>query len=117
MVEIFVPGIPRPQGSKDQWVDKNTGKAVMKEAAKGLHKWRRDVAMIAKTKARAVMIGPVHLTLTFVLERPRTSKNVLPTVKPDLDKLTRAIGDALKGIAYVDDAQITRQSVAKRYGI
>ena len=36
--------------------------------------------------------------------------------KPDLDKLARAVGDALTGVAYRDDAQITRWHLQKRYG-
>ena len=36
--------------------------------------------------------------------------------KPDLDKLERAIGDALTGIVFRDDSQIAWWSVWKVYG-
>jgi hypothetical protein len=36
-------------------------------------------------------------------------------VKPDLDKLVRAVGDALTGILYRDDAQIVSLNASKRF--
>lgn len=38
------------------------------------------------------------------------------TCKPDATKLLRCLEDALTGILWVDDAQIVRQKVTKRYG-
>ena len=40
----------------------------------------------------------------------------MPWVKPDLDKLIRAVLDGLTGVAYVDDAQVTLISASKSYG-
>lgn len=38
-----------------------------------------------------------------------------PTVKPDLDNVAKIILDALNGVAYVDDKNITCLHVEKRY--
>lgn len=38
-----------------------------------------------------------------------------PTVKPDLSNVLKAVEDALNGIAYADDAQITELHVTKYY--
>lgn len=38
------------------------------------------------------------------------------TKKPDCDNIAKSILDGLNGIAFIDDSQITRLSVAKRYG-
>lgn len=40
---------------------------------------------------------------------------VLPTKKPDWDNIGKIICDALNGVAYKDDAQITDPSMCKRY--
>lgn len=40
---------------------------------------------------------------------------VLPTKKPDWDNVGKIICDALNGVAYKDDAQITKSEVDKRY--
>jgi crossover junction endodeoxyribonuclease RusA len=75
-----------------------------------------------------LLVGPVCLDLEFRFSRPKahfgTGKNAsrLKTTaphrhasKPDVDKLVRAIGDALTGIAIRDDAQIASLSAEKVY--
>lgn len=37
------------------------------------------------------------------------------TVRPDLDKLQRAVGDGITGILIADDSMIDRWSVTKQY--
>lgn len=44
------------------------------------------------------------------------SGDMLPAKKPDADNIAKIIADALNGLAYDDDAQITDLSVMKRYG-
>lgn len=40
---------------------------------------------------------------------------IKPTTKPDIDNIVKSIADALNGIAYNDDSQITTLSAQKRY--
>ena len=42
--------------------------------------------------------------------------DLLPAKKPDADNVAKVIADALNGLAYDDDAQITDLLVVKRYG-
>ena len=60
--------------------------------------------------------GPVRMSLDFYLSKGHTVKRLLPTVPPDLDKLIRAVLDALTGIAYQDDAQVVELLTSKKYG-
>ena len=56
--------------------------------------------------------------MTFTLPRPRSvpvHKRPRPKVRPDLDKLVRALLDALQGIAFIDDAQVVRLEAVKEY--
>lgn len=39
-----------------------------------------------------------------------------PTKKPDIDNILKIVMDALNGIAYTDDSQITHVVIHKRYG-
>lgn len=48
----------------------------------------------------------IGLKVVFYLDNPLTGG--------DLDKLIRAVGDALTGVCYVDDRQITRIYAEKR---
>jgi Holliday junction resolvase RusA-like endonuclease len=121
VIRFVVAGIPVPQGSKNPWGG---------EANPHLKGWRQAVADAA---ARALHVeplpGPVRVQAEFVFPRPkahyrtgryaqelRVAAPYWHTSTPDLDKLQRAIGDALTGILVRDDAQIAAWLVSKRYG-
>ena len=120
--EFVVPGIPIPQGSKNPWGG---------EANANLKPWRATVAEFANTSLppdHGPLVTAVEVEVSFVFPRPkahyRTGKNAellkdsapyWHTGKPDLDKLQRAIGDALSGVLLRDDSQIASWMVEKRY--
>ena len=133
MIEFFVPGIPRPGGSKTAFVNKKTGKAILTDAG-GKHtaNWRSDVKQFALKvcqNAGAPWDGPLDLQAVFVFPRPKahygsgknaqTLKPTAPkwhTSKPDATKLLRSLEDALKSIAWRDDSQVCVQAALKMYG-
>ncbi|MFI6215655.1 RusA family crossover junction endodeoxyribonuclease [Nocardia brasiliensis] len=109
---LFVPGDAAPQGSK-----RHVGGGRMVESSKLVGPWRERVALAAHRHGFPVLTGPVSVALEFVRPRPvSTPKRRTPPAvkKPDLDKLTRAILDALTGIAFGDDAQVTEILARKR---
>jgi len=118
MKEFFVPGKVVGQGR----ISTINGYSFHSNA-KELLPWREAVAWSAKA-ARLPLIGknekgdpiPVILTVSFILEKPKSVKRPFPTVAPDLDHYVRAIGDSLKGIAYLDDSQICETHSYKEYG-
>jgi crossover junction endodeoxyribonuclease RusA len=88
----------------------------------------RAEAVAARIRAGEGLIArPAGVRLTAVFRLPRPMKFSTPkyqagrafapphTVRPDVDKLLRALGDALRGAIYEDDAQIVTLSVGKRY--
>lgn len=98
--------------------------------------WRTDVRDAAMehfvnefTGEIAPIEGAVAVEITFYRARPKghygsgrqtqfivkDSAPAYPVTKPDVDKLSRAVLDALKGIAWHDDAQVTEKVVRKRY--
>lgn len=131
MISFIVPGKPAPQGSMVAAISKTTGRVFMKSGnEKALRAWRRDVAASAIRVGAELIEGPVRVDVAFTLQRPkshyRTGKNArllrdsapaLPTTKPDVDKLLRAVLDALTGIAFVDDAQVTQTVATKSYAL
>lgn len=118
MIEFFVPGKPQAQGSKVK-----TRWGAMREDNDALGPWRERVALAAYEAKNRVEGGfiipekPVSVTLEFILYRPKAtpkSKDPPATKAPDLDKLCRAILDALTHVVYRDDAQVTRLVALKR---
>lgn len=121
-----VAGDPVPQGSGRPIVSKTTGKAFVKPSrSEALADWRGSIAVAAR-KAGAVPTGePVELHAVFSLKRPKahlsTKTGLRPsapaehTQRPDIDKLTRAVLDALTGVAYDDDSQVCRLDVTKEW--
>jgi Holliday junction resolvase RusA-like endonuclease len=138
LLTFTVDADPVPQGSKVR-----SGPGIRDANAKVLAPWRDSVtaaamAAVAKDSTRGeyrpaelplVPEGPVALALTFVMRRPlghygtgRNARKLKPrapwysAVRPDVDKLTRAVMDSLTGVAYRDDGQVAALRVAKVYG-
>lgn len=121
----FVPGVPIPKGSTKAFPFKRkNGKlgVAVTAANDKLKPWQNAIAEIAKNKLSwngEVWPGAVSMTALFYLPRPKSLKQsvLFHLKKPDLDKLARAVGDALVGIAYVDDSQIIAWHKSKTYAI
>lgn len=126
-VAFRVLGIPSPQaGTKSVPVKLPSGQTVWRkitEGGAGLKGWRQEVSDAAAVHADRVgmMRAPVYLEVVFRFPMPasrpkwaREAGMLLCTVKPDLDKIVRAIGDSLKvaGLLH-DDAQIVMHRVVK----
>lgn len=89
---------------------------VVHTKSKELGAWRRKIAWSALGVGCRVFTGEVHICVDFALSRPKTVTRGVPTVPPDLDKLIRAVLDALTGVAYRDDSQVTLILASKVYG-
>jgi Holliday junction resolvase RusA-like endonuclease len=91
---------------------------VTKTDSTTLAPWTKAVAWTAK--AAHVRLAPreraIHVAAVFQVTRPKNTTRRCPIVRPDIDKTTRALLDALTGVAYVDDAQVVRLDVEKVYG-
>lgn len=113
MTRLYVPGVPRPQGSK-----RHVGRGIMVESSKHLPAWRKVVAVAARAAHTGTPYdGPVTITAEFIMPRPKGwgQKRQDPMIqRPDLDKLIRAVMDGISGIVIRDDSQAVRMVLAKR---
>ena len=92
------------------------------EASKKLKPWRAAVAEAVErtfiaTGDRTMFTGPVVVRAVFYLPKPKSVKRFLPTVPPDIDKLQRALGDAMSVDTQLiqDDSLIVSWLPAKVY--
>lgn len=90
------------------------GRAIH-ENSHALKAWRQKIALAAKMYGLEKTAQAVAVYLTFVLIQPKTVTRERPSVRPDIDKLTRAVLDGLTGIAYDDDQQVCRLRAEKIY--
>ena len=56
---------------------------------------------------------PILICITACFKKAKTNKMDYPTLKPDADNIAKAVCDALNGVAYKDDKQITCLTVDK----
>jgi len=122
MIVVELPGTPRPKNrprftrSGHTYTDAKTKAAEESLLA----------AWLVQSGRPAPFDGPISVELLFVFAPAQSwskkkraaalSGELRPTGRPDLDNLIKVI-DALNGVAWVDDAQITRITATKRYGL
>lgn len=120
VVEFFIEGIPVPQGSKTARVIHTPTKpiaSIYNDNDKVLKPWRKVVTAAARaTYSGDRLEGAVVIELEFRTVRPKSVKREYPTVKPDVDKLTRAVFDGLTDAGiWRDDSQVVTALVSKIY--
>jgi hypothetical protein len=137
-ISFFVPGKPATAGSKTAVrMGSKLGviEAGSNQSRARKRSWRGDLRDAAQTAVDArdgwgdATIA-MHLVLVIVRPRPsthlRSGRNagtvkdwavtLAPVQRPDATKILRAAEDAMQGILWADDSQITRQVIYKVYG-
>jgi len=133
-LSFSVAGTPIPQGSKRAWVAGDGKVRMTEDAGVRHHTWRSEVT--GQARQAMVDIGrfgdpfrePISCSVTFTFPRPlshygsgRNSEVVKPSSPthmakaPDLDKLVRAVWDALTSVVWVDDGQVVAATIRKQY--
>ena len=126
-VTFSVPGRARPQGSKRPIPTKGGIRLV--EQVKGLPDWRAQVRHEGWTACENGPVDvPVSMHVTFVFARPKGHFGASGQLKPtadrfpskrsvgDVDKLLRAVFDALTGVCFADDSLVVSVIARKVYG-
>jgi Holliday junction resolvase RusA-like endonuclease len=124
LVAFTVYGEPQSQGNL-----RRGARGGLYESNRDLASWKRAVADKAGASGSDLFEGAVRLSARFFLPRPgghfgtgrnagmlRPSAPTWPAVKPDVDKLARAVLDALTGTLWRDDKQVVWLEASKHYG-
>lgn len=117
-----VPGTPAPEGSMRAL--RRGGLRVVPDNATALRRWRDTVDQHARItlmgdQAWHPLIGPVNVHIVFAFSRPVSHPKTRPTwptgrgTVGDIDKLARAVLDALTGSVWRDDAQVIGLTAVK----
>lgn len=122
MISFFVAGVPVPKGSAKAFMRKGMKFPVVVQDNNERQKpWASAIGYAAQqTGIKAVDVGPVALGVEFHMPRPvshyrsgdrekglKATAPINHAKTPDLDKLIRCVMDALTGIAWRDDSQVS----------
>jgi Holliday junction resolvase RusA-like endonuclease len=126
---FWVPGIPRPKGSlapcpkrgarglrrgKDMYY--RVRDLVLLPQSEHLRAWTEAIQWgVLEHKPRHPLKGGFALTAVFYMPRPQEPRDRHHLTVPDVDKLLRAVLDALTGILWVDDSQVVIVETRKMY--
>ena len=116
--EFVVFGKAASRGSKRIVRNRFTGKSHMIDQSKNSYKYMASIkdAAFAAMDGKAPESGPVLLYWLAEFKRPKShyrKSGLAPsapeyyTQTPDCSKIVRGIEDAMTGVCYVDDKQIT----------
>lgn len=119
---FWVDGTPVPQGSMSAFMPKGAKHPIVTSNNKNLKPWRKrmmdrfNIIMGIYKERPAIPSGPVEMKLIFKMPRTKNKKMFWVDVKPDLDKLIRAVGDSLTDAGAIeDDSDVCVLYAIKRY--
>jgi Holliday junction resolvase RusA-like endonuclease len=121
-IAFSVPGDPVPQPRPRVSTRGGFARAYV-PAKHPVHAYRQAVAAAAREAGAGVHGDEVEVVIDFVFGRPKShlrkhglKADAPRTPRPDLDNTTKAVLDALNGVAWEDDSQVARLVVSKSYG-
>lgn len=127
MISFYAPGAPQSKGSAKGFYNQKLGRVIITNDNTRAKPWAAVVTLLAREAmaGRAPIEGPVRVQLGFCFQRPKahfTRRGLRPDApslvskKPDVDKVTRTVLDAITMAAvWGDDAQVAELIVEKRY--
>ena len=129
MIRLIIPGEPIAKGRPRFYpIRTKTGRtfsrAVTPERTRSYEVYIRE--LFAVTYPGFIpMEGPLSLTVDAYLGIPKSTSRkrreameggtIVPEKRPDADNILKSAGDALQGLAFLNDSQIAEATIRKRY--
>ena len=63
----------------------------------------------------STILGPVSVSVVFVVNKPKTTKRPHPIMRPDIDNFLKSLFDSLNMVLWKDDSQIIKLLAEKTY--
>jgi len=110
---------PVPQGSMRSIRTKHGKTVTIHSAGSRLAVYRAAINEAARAKWKGgPSAGPIKIGITFYFLPPKKPRHkVFPITRRvgDIDKLERAVLDALTNVVYIDDSQVVKVEKVKAY--
>jgi Holliday junction resolvase RusA-like endonuclease len=121
-ITFSVPGDPVPQPRPRVSTRGGFARAYV-PAKHPVHAYRLAIAAAARETGAGVHGDTVEVVIDLVWSRPKSHvrksglrSDAPRTPRADLDNCAKSVLDALNGVAWEDDSQVTRLVVEKSYG-
>lgn len=116
--QFEVRGDPIPKGSTRAFKLRNSNRVITTAANPKTASWERLLRDCMQDFKEPSWEGPVIVEIDFTVSRPKTAPRRVthPVTRPDLDKLARAVLDAMTGIVFRDDSQVVTLMSRKMFG-
>lgn len=124
MFSFTVPGEPVAKGRPRVVRQGNFVKTFTPAKTVNYENWVK-ACFVEKHGGSQLLDGPLKIELGVYMSIPKSasnkkkiemlSHNILPTKKPDLDNILKAVSDSLNTLAYNDDKQIVSVEMKKFY--
>lgn len=119
-ISFRVYGIPQTKGSTKAFFRQGMRHPVITNDNPRNKGWAQTVAGAAQQHRidGCPFKGPIVLEMVFLMPIPKSLPKRAPAFmlkKPDVDKMTRSVKDALSGVLYIDDKQVVHTDVKKMY--
>lgn len=118
MMQIFIPGKPKGKGRPRFY----HGHAVTPESTRT---YEHMIAMLWKCEQYGISEKPIAIEIKAFYLVPKSwskkkqeavrSREIKPTVKPDIDNIVKIVLDGLNGVAFTDDKQVIEIQAQKCY--
>ena len=121
MICFTVYGTPIPQGSTRAFIPKGWSRPIITADNKKTKPWRQEISgtahdtMASMGESQILRESAVRVECHFYFAKPKSTKKSVThkTTKPDIDKIARSLLDALTGVVFEDDSQVTQLWVSK----
>ena len=124
VLTVWVSGDPVPQGALVPFRFRRNGKdgiRLVNRGGKRLKQWRDQVASVIADKMtvrgeKCAADRPFECEIEFWIRPPKRRTRRTPHVRPDIDKLTRAVLDSVtQSGLWKDDSQCCYLRASKQY--
>jgi len=127
-LQIVIPGEPKSERKRQRILRTKSGGSIIGSRTDEPDRadFKSRCALFAAQVVARPLSGPLCVTIIVQRERPKSAPKRPTkgcpwpdhwTQKPDCDNFAKIVGDALTGIVWLDDAQITDLMVLKRWGV
>ena len=126
ILQFQVFGVAQSKGNHKAYQGRGMHFPIITESNRSVASWQQLVAEAAShamqqrpIEQRRLLTAGVRVSLAFYLPRPKKWHKrgvfVPHCTRPDVDRLTRAVLDALTHVAFQDDKQVTELVAGKYY--